>query len=150
MRSTRIVSAVVLVAALLVGSLTACGQPAPVSFEPSGRARTSAEVEAAAQTADLSSVAKIDVAHAAERRSQVLIWLRTQNATGKRAASLLTQGFPTQTAAVPVIVAVAPVDGVRSLIVVEASGDSSGLLRHRRLWVFDLASGRLLRSASYR
>jgi hypothetical protein len=51
---------------------------------------------------------------------------------------------------VPLIVRVATIDGVRSLVVVEAFGDKSGPLSYRRLWVFDYETGALLRSAAYR
>jgi hypothetical protein len=63
---------------------------------------------------------------------------------------LLTQGFPTRTAAVPVRVEIARVDGVRSVIVVEATTGTAGTLDRRRLWVFAIDTGKILGTGSYR
>jgi hypothetical protein len=83
-------------------------------------------------------------------RGQVLADLRTRGELGQRAADLLTVGFPERTAAVPVLVRASAVDGVDAVIVVEAFGSQGENLTHRRLWVFDLASGAVLRAASFR
>jgi hypothetical protein len=80
----------------------------------------------------------------------VLSDLRTQGGFGERAADLLTVGFPDQTASVPVLVRGCSVDGVDAILVVEAFGSAQSMLVHRRLWVFDRATGELLRAASVR
>jgi hypothetical protein len=93
------------------------------------------------------------LAHSRRRRDarvDVLVWLRGRGSSGERAASLLTKGFPERTAAVPVLVRVAKVDGVRAVIVVEAIGETNGPLDARRLWVFEYSSGRLVSSSTYR
>ncbi|HEX9092591.1 MAG TPA: hypothetical protein VF902_01285 [Coriobacteriia bacterium] len=127
-----------------------CASRPEVTFVADGAARSYAQVEAAARSVDLAPVAGITVEDAPDVRTDVLVYLRGRGAEGDRAASLLTKGFPTRTAAVPVHVEVARIDGVRSLIAVEAFGDASGDLRHRRLWVFDYATGELLHSAAFR
>ncbi len=138
-------------AALALGlALGGCRSADPTVFIPAGGTTTIAKVEALAEQTDLSAVASVEVQQAPDARLGVLVWLRGRGADGERAATLLTIGFPERTAAVPVRIEVANVDGVRSLIAVEAYGDASGPLVHRRLWVFDLATGKLTRSASYR
>jgi hypothetical protein len=107
-------------------------------------------VETIAKEADLSPADGIDVAHAPDARVDVLVWLRGRGSAGERTATLLTEGFPERTAAVPVLVRIAEVEGVRSIIVVEAVGAASGPLTSRRLWVFEYSSGRVVRASSYR
>jgi len=148
--------ALVVVAALLAAvSLAAGCGGVRASWVPDGGTLTSTEVDELAKTADLSQVSSIDVADAPEARTDVLVWLRTKGADGARAASLLTKGFPDRTAAVPVLVEVALVDGVRSLIVVEAAQGIetaqgvAGALTAKRLWLFEFESGSLIRSATF-
>jgi len=135
---------------LLCGALAACSASFAPRLVENGGAMTMREAEGLAESADLSRVSGIDVAHAPDARVDALVWLRRQGAVGDRAATLLTVGFPDRTAAVPLIVEVATVDGVRSLVVVEAFGGSSGPLTYRRLWVFDLATGDVRGSAAFR
>jgi hypothetical protein len=147
------VCVVALLTLLAVGMLlsgTACSRGPRVSYVPDGAATTAAKVEKLAQNVDLSAAAGIDIEHAPDVRLDVLVWLREQGAVGKRAATLLTTGFPDRTAAVPVLVEVANVDGVRSLVVVEAFGGRAGALTYRRLWIFNYETGDMLRSAAYR
>ena len=139
-----------LVTAVTLVASAGCGPSVDVRLVVDGPARSYEEVEAASQDVDLGPVQGIDVAEAPEARSDALVSLRRQGEEGDRAASLLTTGFPLHTPAVPVLVEIADVDGVRSLIVVEAYGQDSGPLDRRRLWVFDYASGDLLHSAAYR
>jgi hypothetical protein len=143
-------SVLVLAALAVAIGAAACGRPVEVAFEESGASLTLADVEALARTADLSPAEGIDVAHAPDARVDVLVWLRGRGSSGERAASLLTKGFPERTAAVPVLVRVAKVDGVRAVIVVEAIGETNGPLDARRLWVFEYSSGRLVSSSTYR
>jgi hypothetical protein len=140
-------AAIVALAAALV--LTGCVPAKPV-FDLSGAPLTVAQAESLAKSADLASVASVDVAHAPQARQRVLADLRATGATGDRAATLLTKGFPPDAASVPVLVRVGAVDGRTCLIAVEAWGDASGALTHRRLWLFDFGTEQLIKAGSYR
>lgn len=142
-----ILIAVVLAVAL---AATACSGRVQATLEPDGASLDMAAVEQLARTTDISSVSSIAVTDAPRIRDEVLRDLRTRGAVGDRAATLLTQGFPTRTEAVPVLVRASLVDGSKALIVVEASGGATGRLIYRRLWVFDLSSGAVLRASSFR
>ncbi len=135
--------------AMVAAALTAGCAGAPVSWVPDGANMTSAQVDELAKTADLSSLGTVALADAPERRTTVLVWLRRQGADGERAATLLTTGFPDRTAAVPVLVELATVDGVRCLVVVEAAPGIDGELTAKRLWLFEFQSGTLVRSATF-
>jgi hypothetical protein len=139
-------------AVLLVGSLivTACSGQVQATLEPEGAPLDLAAVEQLARATDISSVSSIDVADAPDIRDEVLRDLRTRGAVGDRAATLLTRGFPPRTAAIPVLVRASLVDGSAALIVVEASGDPTGRLIHRRLWVFDATSGAVVHAAAFK
>lgn len=139
---------VMLVVSLL--ALAACTSQVRAAFVPNGAPLDLAAAEQLARTADLSSVSSVDVASAPAARQQVLRDLRSHGSAGDRAADLLTQGFPALTPSVPVLVRIGPFEGKQALVVVEAYGDASGRLAHRRLWVFDLASGSVLQASSYR
>jgi hypothetical protein len=128
--------------AVLTLVVAGCGSRVDISFDESGAPL--------ARQADLSPAEGIDVAHAPDARVDVLVWLRGRGSAGEHVASLLTVGFPERTAAVPVLVRVGDVDGVRSVVVVEAIGDASGPLTWRRLWVFDYATGGVVLSSTYR
>lgn len=143
----NILIAVVLAVAL---AATACSGRVQATLEPDGAPLDMAAVEQLARTTDISSVSSIAVADAPRIRDEVLRDLRTRGTVGDRAATLLTQGFPTRTEAVPVLVRASLVDGSKALIVVEASGGATGRLIYRRLWVFDLSSGAVLRASSFR
>jgi hypothetical protein len=143
-------SAIVLILMALAVAVAGCGSTIDASFDESGGPLSLSEAETIAQEADLSPADGIDVAHAPDARVDVLVWLRGRGSAGERTATLLTEGFPERTAAVPVLVRIAEVDGVRSIIVVEAVGAASGPLTSRRLWVFEYASGRVVRSSTYR
>jgi hypothetical protein len=75
--------------------------------------------------------------------------LRTRGVDGQRAATLLTSGFPQETPSVPVWVGIGTVDGVRSVMAVEAYPDKTGKMNWRRLWVFDMSTGAVRLAASY-
>jgi hypothetical protein len=137
------------IAVIVVFALCSCCMSDPVTWIPDGAPQTMGQVERNAQNVDASPAQKISPEDAPDARYDVLVWLRQRGADGERAATLLTQGFPARTAAVPVRIEIAQVDGVRSLIVVESAGGSSGARRYRRLWVFEMDSGQLVRSASF-
>jgi hypothetical protein len=145
MRSIWVIATLAVVASLV----SAC-QPGPaVQWVPDGGSLTSAQVDALAQGADISAVSGVPLESAPDSRNDVLVWLRQKGADGDRAASLLTIGFPERTKAIPVLVEIADVNGVRSLITVEAAAGQGGRLTAKRLWLFELTSGKLVRSATF-
>jgi hypothetical protein len=129
--------------------LTACASASQPLWVPDAGTLTPGQVDEIAANADLSRVGGVAIADAPDVRTDALVWLRQQGIDGDRAASLLTQGFPERTAAVPVVVEIAEVDRVRSLIAVEAIVGKDGKLSMKRLWLFEIASGRLIRSATF-
>lgn len=130
--------------------LSACGRAAApdVRLETSGAPLTSIAAERLAASTDIGALATVRTSEAPALRTVMLERLRALGAEGTRAADLLTEGFPASTPSVPVLVRLCTVDGVDAVVVVEAFGDADGTLTHRRLWVFDRASGALLRAAS--
>jgi hypothetical protein len=136
------------VSALLLSS---CGQGSlpVVRLETAGTPLTSADAERLAASTDIRAFASVETSRAPALRAAALQDLRANGEAGTRAAELLTEGFPAQTASVPVLVRFCAVDGTEAVVVVEAYGDAGGVIKHRRLWVFDLTSGALLRAASF-
>ena len=130
-------------------ALAACGVRTGVVFEAKAGALTMAQVEQKARTVSLGSAAGVDKADAPSAREKVLVDLRTRGAKGQRAAVLLTKDFPQNTPSVPVWVGAASVDGVPSIIAIEAYPNKRGRLEWRRLWVFDEGSGAVRLAASY-
>lgn len=132
-------------------AVTAC---APHRFalvvEDPGAALTAKSAEALAASTDISALANVPAADAPAMRTRTLAELRSKGADGARAADDLTAGFPAKTAAVPVLVRFCSVDGTPAIVVVEAFGQTGGDLTHRRLWVFDRATGTVIRAASFR
>jgi hypothetical protein len=145
---TRI-AALAIIAVFAAGA-SACSQPFKVTVEPTGAAMTGVQAERLAAGTDISALASVSTTDAPSLRVSVLSDLRTQGDFGKRAAELLTVGFPEQTASVPVLVRGCRVDGVDAVVAVEAFGSEGTMLVHRRLWVFDRATGAVLRAASVR
>jgi len=141
-----------LVAVLASLALAACGRPPAtptVRFETGGAPLSSAAAEALAASTDISAFASVTSTDAPALRAEVLGQLRAKGAAGVRAAELLTNGFPARTASVPVLVRLCAVDGIDAVLVVETFGDAGTMLTHRRLWIFDRATGALLRAASF-
>jgi hypothetical protein len=146
-RRTLFIIAIVL-GLVAIGS--GCNPRYALRFETSGTPLTGPQAEQLASTTDISVLAGVTATDAVAMRAQVLADLRTHGELGQRAADLLTVGFPENTAAVPVLVRASTIDGVEAVIVVEAFGGAGESLTHRRLWVFDRASGAVLRAASFR
>jgi len=132
-------------------ALAACGPVTgpSVRFEASGAPLTSAGAEKLAASTDIGALSRVTTAEAPSLRDEMLAQLRAEGAAGVRAAELLTAGFPERTASVPVLVRDCSVDGIAAVVVVEAYGDTGKTLTHRRLWVFDRATGAILRAASF-
>jgi hypothetical protein len=146
-RRTLVLIAIVLG---LAAAASGCSPRYALRFETSGTPLTGPQAEQLASSTDISALASVTATDAAGMRAQVLADLRTRGELGQRAADLLTAGFPENTAAVPVLVRASTVDGIDAVIVVEAFGSPGENLTHRRLWVFDRASGAVLRAASFR
>jgi hypothetical protein len=138
------------VALVLTAVAAGCAARYELRFETSGSPLTGPQAEQLAATTDISTLASVTTTDAIVMRTKVLSDLRTRGELGQRTADLLTVGFPERTAAVPVLVRACTVDGVEAVLVVEAFGEEGGTLTHRRLWVFDRASGGILRAASFR
>jgi hypothetical protein len=141
-----------LLAAVIALALVAgcAAKPYEVAFQDKGAALTGKAAEELAAGSDVGPLAKVKVSDAASMRSEVLEQLRAKGESGAKAATLLTEGFPPDTAAVPLLVRYSSVDGTSAVVVVEAFGDSGGTLVHRRLWVFAVQSGSVVRAASFR
>lgn len=149
MRTHRTLASIVVLAVSATILVSGCARPL-VDYRPDGGSMTFLEAEDLARATDVSGVADVKLADAPAKRTEVLTSLRTKGADGVRAAELLTEGFPVPNSAVPVLVMIAKVDGVRSLVAVEAYKGSDGTLSRRRLWVFDLKTGAVVRSATFR
>jgi hypothetical protein len=145
-------AAALLVASAIAAALTlgvGCSAPYP-EYRANAGNLTSQQVDQLAKTSDLSAVRSMTTTDAPTARQEALSRLRAQGPDGARAATLLTAGFPARTAAVPVLVERAKVDGRDALVVVEAWGSAGSTLEHTRLWVFDWQTGGVLRANSYR
>jgi hypothetical protein len=142
---------VVRAAALLLTAivLAACSARTGVVFDPKAGSMTMAQVEQRARTTSVASASDLDRTSAPAARQKVLVDLRTRGADGQRAAALLTKGFPQDTPSVPVWIGVGPVDGIRSVVAIEAYPDKTGRLQWRRLWVFDIGTGAVRLAATY-
>jgi hypothetical protein len=140
-----------LMSALLATALASCGSAPELVFVSDGDAQYSLEeLEAYTTEADVSPAEGVVVAEAAEVREELLVDLRTRGSEGEALATMLTAGFPPETASVPVLAETAVVDGQDVWLVVEVWGDDEGPLTHRRLWVFDREDGSLVHALSVR
>jgi hypothetical protein len=115
-----------------------------------GAPLTVVQADQLAASTDISALASVSSTDAAAMRTSVLTRLRSQSDFGARAADMLTAGFPAKTSSVPVLVQASKVSGVDAIVVVEAFGSAGGKLAHRRLWIFDRATGALIRASSFR
>jgi hypothetical protein len=127
-----------------------CSGGFAVEFEPEGGEYTEADLEALLEEADISGVADIATADSPQTRDEVLVDLRTKGEDAASVASLLTQGFPQPSYAVPVSVEGAVLDDEDVWIVVEAWGEEGGMLEFRRAWVFSRDDGDVLWSGAKR
>lgn len=134
-----------LLAASLAIALAGCCAPG-LTLTLAEKPTSVGRLETDAAQADLGEAGTIRVQDAPAKRQAALTELRTQGDDGKRAAALLTDGFPREFPAMPISVSLATVDGTRTLVVVEAYARDSETLNHKRLWLFDWSSGRVLRS----
>lgn len=149
MTRTRLIAAMAMLAVALLSA--GCGSHRfALIYQSAGAPLTSKAAASLAASTDISALAGITAKDAPALRSRVLADLRAKGADGARVADVLTAGFPQRTAAVPVLVRLCAVDGTQAIVVVEAFGEAGSTLTHRRLWVFDRATGALVRAVSFR
>jgi hypothetical protein len=146
----RACAASLTLALALALAATGCSRPFALRVEDTGATLTGSQAERLAAATDISALASVTATDAPAMRATVLADMRARGVLGARAADMLTIGFPERTASVPVLVESCTVDGVDAVLVVEAFGSSGGMLVHHRLWVFDRATGAVLRAASVR
>jgi hypothetical protein len=145
------IAAILPAVAFLIVGLASCSSAPELVFDPDGEAEyTLEELEEYTAEADPAPAEGVVVSEAAETREQLLIELRTRGDEGRELATMLTEGFPPETASVPVLAEAAFVDGQEVWLVVEAWGDEEGELTHRRLWVFAREDGTLVHALSVR
>ena len=125
-------------------------RPALPAVVDAGARYTTAQVEEAANATPLGAAASLTVEQAPAQRQSALAGLRRTGPVGVSAADLLTRMFPASTAAVPVHIEHATVDGIDALIVVEAAQGKAGTLTTRRVWILDDRTGAVIDSASFR
>lgn len=123
---------------------------ADLEFIPTGGEYTRQEAQDAAAAIDIEPVRDVTSADAPEMRSERLESLRSNGTEASALADALTRDFPSETAAVPLRVEAASVDGVDVWLVFEAWGDEGGTLTHRRLWILDREALTVIGSSSFR
>jgi hypothetical protein len=133
-RIARTAIAVALGTAIAVGLLTGCTPKGPVYVE-GGTDYTNATALAVLAKANASPFANRPTADTSKLRHDALAALRLRGATASSAADLITRTFPTTTNGVPVYVERGKFEGKTAVLVVEATGKSSGTLNSKRIWV---------------
>jgi len=120
-------------AAIAVLFLSACGPTGP-TWVDAGATYTTKTLSAEYAKASLGDLAKNSTADTAKLRHDALVGLRRRGGSAADAADLITKTLPTDGHGVPLYVERATVDGVPSLILIEAIGPPSGKLTTKRLW----------------
>ena len=123
---------------------------AGLEYIPAGGTYTMQAAQTAAAEVSLDGVREVMTADASALRTERLTDLRANGDEASALADMLTVDFPSETAAVPLRVEVATVDGVPVWLVIEAWGDEGEVLTHRRLWVIDRTTLEVIGSSSYR
>ncbi len=142
--------AIVLFTLLLLLVLTAGCAKSGLEYIPTGGSYSMDEAQEAAASTSLESVKDVRTADAPMLRTERLGKLRTQGPDASALADALTKDFPSETAAVPLRIESATVDGIGVWLVVEAWGDENDVLAHRRLWVIDRTTLEIIGSSSFR
>lgn len=133
-RVARAALVVALAATVALASLVGCARKGPV-FVDSGATHTQATALSLLAQADASTVASRSTKDGTRLRHDALAALRGQGPAASTAADLLTRTFPSDTSGVPVYVERGTYEGKPALLVVEATGPSTGSLNSKRLWV---------------
>lgn len=144
-RRTVLFFAVLALALLLAG----CSKTV-LEYIPSGGTYTLADVQKTASEVPLDEVDHIATADAPAARAEQMLELRAKGSDASALADALTRDFPSDTAAVPVRIEAATVDGSEVWIIIEAWGDKDGTLSHRRLWLLDQDTLQVTGSSSFR
>ncbi|TDB38481.1 MAG: hypothetical protein D9V44_05610 [Actinobacteria bacterium] len=145
--SYRMVALLALLPLLILGA--GCSKPG-LEYIPTGGSYTMDEAQAAAVSTSLEAVKGVKTADAPALRTKRLEQLRTEGPEASALADLLTKDFPSETAAVPLRIESATIDGDDCWLVIEAWGDENGVLTHRRLWIIDRATLEITGSSSFR
>ncbi len=95
---------------------------------------TSAQLTSKLEATDASSLQKVAVSDARERRDDALATLRSEDG-GSEVADVLTKAFAQGNVGVPLYVGVGEYLGREAIFVIEAYGPQGGTLDHKRLWV---------------
>lgn len=142
MRMARPVLIVVLAAALLL-VLSACdGNRITYVAEDADYDRAAALK--LLDEADAGDLASRPTEESAGLREAALTDLRGQRDGAAEAASLITRTLPPTSRSVPFYVETASYEGTPAVVILEAVGPSSGVLRDKRLWVLALDGSVLL------
>ena len=137
---------------LVLGAVTmaACGQPFTATYIPEGGSYTADDLTALLSSADTAAAADIEPEDVAEERQRILADLRQNGEEVAALANVLTQEFPPDLHAVPVLVERCTYDAEPAWVVVEAWGDQGQPLAFRRLWVFSYGTNAVLAAQSTR
>jgi hypothetical protein len=119
---------------------------AEIEYEPEGGTYTAATVGELAATIDDPSFAGAPSEEAEELRHEQLAALRAEGGSAALLADILTEEFPTTTAAVPYYAEEAVVDDREAWVVLEVWGSPGANLDRQRLWVLERESGEIILS----
>lgn len=131
-------------------ALAGCGRDTVIVYMPEGGSYTLAEAGDVARSVDVTPLEKVTSEEVSDTRQEYLTDLRGHGADASLVADALTRDFPLDTAAVPLLVEAAEVDGHQVWLIVEAWAEDGGTLSHRRLWLLDRDTLDLVDSMSFR
>ncbi len=121
-----------------------------MEYVPEGGTYTLDEIAQRTRALPLGDLASVPTSEAPAIRQKRLVDLRGHGPDARALADALTDQFPTDHAAVPMLIEGASVDGRDVWVVVEAWGERDAYLAHRRLWLIDRVSYEIVSSLSFR
>lgn len=136
--------------AIIAFTLCGCERTATIEYIPEGGSYARTDLEDVARAVDIEVLADVEFGQISDTRQAYLASLRGHGPDANRLADTLTRDFPLDTAAVPVLVEDAVLDGAPVWLIVEAWAEDGGVLEHRRLWIFDRETLDLRDSLSFR
>ncbi|MBN1459884.1 MAG: hypothetical protein JXA57_10115 [Armatimonadetes bacterium] len=131
-------------------ALTGCGRNTSIEFIPQGGTYSLEDMADVALSVDISPLKDVPATEVSVLRQEYLTALRGYGSEASAVADALTRDFPLDTAAIPLHVEAANVDGTDVWLIVEAWAETGGPLEHRRLWLLDRATLGLVDSVSFR
>ncbi len=131
-RTTR--STVAAAALVLALALSGCSA-SNLTFIEKGGSYDRESALALAEAANSGDLAGRSTREAKALRHDALVDLRSKGAAGAEAASLITQTFPSDAAAVPFHVERATFASMPAFVIIEAIGPADGSLVDKRIWV---------------